>query len=94
MKLCHRSPSILTPHTDLLIDPLDKGANLKKKEGIQPQELERLNELMKSNLRVIVTLNEDADLSFNHKWQLFFDRITKANNEMFVSVKQEKLSNI
>lgn len=53
-----------------------------------------LNELAKSHLRLIVTLNDDNDLMFNHKWQLFYDRITKANSEMFVLIKQEKLSNI
>ena len=50
-----------------------------------------LNELAKSHLRLIIALNDDKDdLMFNHKWQLFYERITKANSEIYLLIKQEK----
>lgn len=81
----------MTPYADVLIDSFEKGSFAKKTEGLQGPELERAQELLKSNLRVIVALN-DSGFSFNHRWQLFFDRITKSYPEIYASIKHDKLS--
>jgi hypothetical protein len=82
-------------HIDILIDPLEKSLTKKlPKEGTQGPELERAHESIKGCLRVIMTIQSTSDLSYNKKWEAFYQRYltSESFSEIISILKSEKLS--
>mmetsp|Transcript_16278 Transcript_16278/g.23243 ORF Transcript_16278/g.23243 Transcript_16278/m.23243 type:complete len:1324 (-) Transcript_16278:475-4446(-) len=74
--MCSRHPEVLVTTAELFVDPLEKSIN-KKKGTKTGTELERVNEIIKSALRVTLALSNLEGVSSNRKFMDFVDRTTK-----------------
>jgi cullin-associated NEDD8-dissociated protein 1 len=85
ISMCSRQPSHVATVLETFIEPLEKTMN--KKPGQKTgTELERLNDWIKSSLRVMVSLSKLDGAMNNRKFSEFVDRV-KANSKFTHALK-------
>ena len=85
ISMCSRHPSYVVNAADSFVEPLEK--TLKKKAGQKTgTELERLNDWIKSALRVAVAVSKVEGITSSHRFAEFMDRVR--NDDKFKSKLQ------
>jgi cullin-associated NEDD8-dissociated protein 1 len=100
LRICALAPATLLTHVETLMEPLEKQlskkmvAKDKDASGGQSQapEAERAVDLLRSGVRVVVTISGIEGVSQNRRWQEFVERVSKreSTTELYRTVCQEK----
>lgn len=97
-KLAIRSPAAVLANIEVLMEPLDKTINKKvSQESAGGPEIERAHDLVKSAVRVVITLSAVEEVEVvSRKWRTFTERLRRpdAIAAVFTAVEHEKTADI
>jgi len=77
IRLAHREPVALLAGLDYLVEPLRTIVTTKAKDNAVKQQIERNEELIRSALRAIATINRIPNVDTNQKWVDFIKTTVK-----------------
>ncbi|XP_051146886.1 cullin-associated NEDD8-dissociated protein 1 [Andrographis paniculata] len=90
-KLADKCPSAVLAVLDSLVDPLQKTINFKPKQDAVKQEVDRNEDMIRSALRAIASLNRISGGDCSHKFKSLMNEIGKspALSEKYSSIRNE-----
>ncbi|XP_073147008.1 cullin-associated NEDD8-dissociated protein 1 [Henckelia pumila] len=90
-KLAEKCPSAVLAVLDSLVDPLQKTINFRPKQDAVKQEVDRNEDMIRSALRVIASLNRISGDDCSHKFKYLMNEIAKSPNlwEKYSSIRNE-----
>ncbi|KAG8364032.1 hypothetical protein BUALT_Bualt19G0084000 [Buddleja alternifolia] len=90
-KLADKCPSAVLAVLDSLVDPLQKTISFKPKRDAVKQEVDRNEDMIRSALRAIASLNRISGGDCSHKFRNLMNEITKSQtlSEQYSSIRNE-----
>ncbi|KAH7538365.1 hypothetical protein FEM48_Zijuj03G0191800 [Ziziphus jujuba var. spinosa] len=90
-KLADKCPSAVLAVLDSLVDPLQKTINFKPKQDAVKQEVDRNEDMIRSALRAIASLNRISGGDCSHKFKNLMNEISKSPAlwEKYYSIRNE-----
>ncbi|XP_073041585.1 cullin-associated NEDD8-dissociated protein 1 [Primulina eburnea] len=90
-KLAEKCPSAVLAVLDSLVDPLQKTINFRPKQDAVKQEVDRNEDMIRSALRVIASLNRISGDDCSHKFKYLMNEIAKSPTlwEKYSSIRNE-----
>ncbi|KAL6494456.1 Cullin-associated NEDD8-dissociated protein 1 [Orobanche gracilis] len=90
-KLADKCPSAVLAALDSLVDPLQKTVNFRPKQDAVKQEVDRNEDMIRSALRAIASLNSISGGDCSHKFKNLMNDITKSQalSEKYFSIRNE-----
>ncbi|KAL3620764.1 Cullin-associated NEDD8-dissociated protein 1 [Castilleja foliolosa] len=90
-KLADKCPSAVLAVLDSLVDPLQKTINFRPKQDAVKQEIDRNEDMIRSALRAIASLNRISGGDCSHKFKNLMNEITKSPtlSEKYSSIRNE-----
>ncbi|KAL9675175.1 hypothetical protein QQ045_003376 [Rhodiola kirilowii] len=90
-KLADKCPSAVTAVLDSLVEPLQKTINFKPKQDAVKQEVDRNEDMLRSALRAISSLNRISGGDYSHKFKSLISEISKSPSlwEKYCLIKNE-----
>ncbi|KAK4476806.1 hypothetical protein RD792_015966 [Penstemon davidsonii] len=90
-KLADKCPSAVLAVLDSLVDPLQKTINFRPKQDAVKQEVDRNEDMIRSALRSIASLNRISGGDCSHKFKNLMNEITKSQAlwEKYSSIRNE-----
>uniref|UniRef100_A0A166GKY0 TATA-binding protein interacting (TIP20) domain-containing protein n=1 Tax=Daucus carota subsp. sativus TaxID=79200 RepID=A0A166GKY0_DAUCS len=90
-KLADKCPSAVLAVLDSLVDPLQKTINFRPKQDAVKQEVDRNEDMIRSALRAIASLNRISGGDCSHKFKNLMSEISKSPTlwEKFCSIRNE-----
>uniref|UniRef100_A0A7N0ZXV2 Cullin-associated NEDD8-dissociated protein 1 n=1 Tax=Kalanchoe fedtschenkoi TaxID=63787 RepID=A0A7N0ZXV2_KALFE len=90
-KLADKCPSAVTAVLDSLVEPLQKTINFKPKQDAVKQEVDRNEDMIRSALRAISSLNRISGGDYSHKFKSLISEISKSQAlwEKYCSIRNE-----
>lgn len=90
-KLAEKCPSAVLAVLDSLVDPLQKTVNFRPKQDAVKQEVDRNEDMIRSALRAIASLNRISGGDCSHKFKSLMNEIAKSQPlwEKFCSIRNE-----
>ncbi|KAL1534946.1 Cullin-associated NEDD8-dissociated protein 1 [Salvia divinorum] len=90
-KLADKCPSAVLAVLDSLVDPLHKTINFRPKQDAVKQEVDRNEDMIRSALRVITSLNRISGGDCSHKFKNLMNEIGKSKtlSEKYSSIRNE-----
>ncbi|KAK6915846.1 TATA-binding protein interacting (TIP20) [Dillenia turbinata] len=90
-KLADKCPSAVLAVLDSLVEPLQKTINFKPKQDAVKQEVDRNEDMIRSALRAIASLNRISGGECSHKFKSLMTEISKSHTlwEQYCSIRNE-----
>ncbi|XP_024967056.1 cullin-associated NEDD8-dissociated protein 1 isoform X4 [Cynara cardunculus var. scolymus] len=90
-KLADKCPSAVLAVLDSLVDPLQKTVNFKPKQDAVKQEVDRNEDMIRSALRAVASLNRISGGDCSHKFKNLMAEIAKSQSlwEKYCSIRNE-----
>nr|XP_009762524.1 PREDICTED: cullin-associated NEDD8-dissociated protein 1 [Nicotiana sylvestris]XP_009762525.1 PREDICTED: cullin-associated NEDD8-dissociated protein 1 [Nicotiana sylvestris] len=90
-KLADKCPSAVLAVLDSLVDPLQKTINFRPKQDAVKQEVDRNEDMIRSALRAIASLNRISGGDYSHKFKNLMGEIGKSQTlwEKYCSIRNE-----
>ncbi|KAJ0561150.1 putative TATA-binding protein interacting (TIP20) [Helianthus annuus] len=90
-KLADKCPSAVLAVLDSLVEPLQKTVNFKPKQDAVKQEVDRNEDMIRSALRAIASLNRVSEGDCGHKFKNLMAEIAKSQSlwEKYCSIRNE-----
>lgn len=90
-KLADKCPSAVLAVLDSLVDHLQKTINFRPKQDAVKQEVDRNEDMIRSALRAIASLNRIGGVDYSHKFKNLMAEIAKSQTlwDKFCSIKNE-----
>ncbi|KAK6945544.1 TATA-binding protein interacting (TIP20) [Dillenia turbinata] len=90
-KLANKCPSAVLAVLDSLVEPLQKTINFKPKQDAVKQEVDRNEDMIRSALRAIASLNRISGGECSHKFKNLMTEISKSQTlwEKYCSIRNE-----
>ncbi|KAM0040565.1 putative TATA-binding protein interacting (TIP20) [Helianthus debilis subsp. tardiflorus] len=90
-KLADKCPSAVLAVLDSLVEPLQKTVNFKPKQDAVKQEVDRNEDMIRSALRAIASLNRVSEGDCSHKFKNLMAEIAKSQSlwEKYCSIRNE-----
>lgn len=90
-KLADKCPSAVLAVLDSLVDPLHKTINFRPKQDAVKQEVDRNEDMIRSALRAIASLNRISGGDCSHKFKNLMNEIAKSHtlSEKYSSIRNE-----
>nr|GMD40784.1 cullin-associated NEDD8-dissociated protein 1 [Ipomoea batatas] len=90
-KLAEKCPSAVLAVLDSLVDPLQKTINFRPKQDAVKQEVDRNEDMIRSALRAIASLNRISGGDYSHKFKNLMSEIAKSQTlwDKYCSIKNE-----
>ncbi|KAL3643794.1 Cullin-associated NEDD8-dissociated protein 1 [Castilleja foliolosa] len=90
-KLADKCPSAVLAVLDSLVDPLQKTITFRPKQDAVKQEVDRNEDMIRSALRAIASLNRISGGDCSHKFKNLMNEITKSHtlSEKYSSIRNE-----
>ncbi|KAL9174874.1 hypothetical protein ABFS82_02G079200 [Erythranthe guttata] len=90
-KLSDKCPSAVLAVLDSLVDPLQKTINFRPKQDAVKQEIDRNEDMIRSALRAIASLNRISGGDCSHKFKNLMSEIAKSHtlSEKYSSIRNE-----
>ncbi|KAK6159683.1 hypothetical protein DH2020_003064 [Rehmannia glutinosa] len=90
-KLADKCPSAVLAVLDSLVDPLQKTINFRPKQDAVKQEVDRNEDMIRSALRAIASLNRISGGDCSHKFKNLMNEIAKSQtlSEKYSSIRNE-----
>ncbi|KAI3445544.1 hypothetical protein Pfo_002209 [Paulownia fortunei] len=90
-KLADKCPSAVLAVLDSLVDPLQKTINFRPKQDAVKQEVDRNEDMIRSALRAIASLNRISGGDCSHKFKNLMNEIAKSHtlSEKYSSIRNE-----
>ncbi|XP_019191103.1 PREDICTED: cullin-associated NEDD8-dissociated protein 1 [Ipomoea nil] len=90
-KLAEKCPSAVLAVLDSLVDPLQKTINFRPKQDAVKQEVDRNEDMIRSALRAIASLNRISGGDYSHKFKNLMNEIAKSQTlwDKYCSIKNE-----
>ncbi|CAH1444109.1 unnamed protein product [Lactuca virosa] len=90
-KLADKCPSAVLAVLDSLVDPLQKTVNFKPKQDAVKQEVDRNEDMIRSALRAVASLNRISGGDCSHKFKNLMTEMGKSQSmwEKFCSIRNE-----